>query len=310
MHSPTLQELPYGMDDENVALEYRRHKDLREEDIQSLKEWYAKQVHLPPISEMHLIVFLHSCYWSIERAKSTLERFFTYRKAWPEFFAGTDPRRPKMLSDMEVVLYAFLPKRTPENYRVFYIKLLDHDLSRYVLKDQLKIMDMVLVVDILRSGTSDGLVIVCDFEDATVGHVLKTHVTEVKKFLTYLQEALPVRLKGLYYTNLGPIADLFKGLIKPLINKKLLECLHFTDSFEGVLKFVPQECFPKEFGGTAPSIYDLHVEMQDLLLSNVQFFIETEKMVTDESRRDRRPSYMDRDLGIGAVGSFKQLEFD
>ncbi|KAK5638337.1 hypothetical protein RI129_012632 [Pyrocoelia pectoralis] len=294
----------------DVIEEYKKNKDLHVEDIENLKEWSKKQLHLPPISEAHLIIFLHSCYWSIEQAKSTIDKYYTYRNAWPEFFADTNPDNPKVQRDMKIALFTFLPTKTPENYKIFYTRLIDLDPAKFVFADLMRIMDMNLVMETMESSTCDGLVIVCDFENTTIGHLLKTSVMEVKKFLTYLQEALPVRLKAIHFINVGRVVDLLLPLAKPFIKKELLECVHFYDAFEGILKFIPKECFPEKYGGSCLSIQDLHAQMRENLLRNGQYFIETEKLVSNELLRDKTPSYMDKDLGIGAVGSFKKLEFD
>lgn len=71
--------------------ELKKNPELKNSDIDDLKEWCKKQPHLPEISDSELIIFLHSNYYHVESAKSTIDSFFTTRTHVPEFFQGRDP---------------------------------------------------------------------------------------------------------------------------------------------------------------------------------------------------------------------------
>lgn len=83
---------PFSMEEE-----LKKNSELKISDIEMLREWCEKQQHLPKPSDLHLIMFLHSNYYSIEAAKNTIENFFTIRSHVPEFFANRDPLGSKEL---------------------------------------------------------------------------------------------------------------------------------------------------------------------------------------------------------------------
>ncbi|XP_031330818.1 alpha-tocopherol transfer protein-like [Photinus pyralis] len=288
--------------------EYKRNKDLHEDDLNTLQGWVQKQPHLPPI--LQLAIFFHSCYWSMEQTKTTIEKFFTYRGAWSDFFANQNPNNSTVKSHMETSLCAILPSPTPENYKIVLYKLMNSDVERFATKEEFKIFDMCMMMELMQKGTSDGCVLVCDLREATVAHALKFDITATRRIMLYLQEALPVRLKGLHFITMAGIVNLLMPLVKPFMKKELLTLLHFHDSYESLCKFLPREILPADLGGKGPTTRELHEDMQKSFTDYSDFFVEQESFVSNESLRDGRPSYIDKDLGVGIGGSFKKLDID
>lgn len=70
----------------NIQKVYHDNPDLKKEDVEILEKWINKQPHLPEVTELQLITFLHSCYYRIEATKVTIDNFFTLRTLTPELF--------------------------------------------------------------------------------------------------------------------------------------------------------------------------------------------------------------------------------
>lgn len=77
--------------------ELKKNPELKEADIQMLREWCEKQPHLPKISDSELALFLHSNYYRLEPTKSSIDTFLTVRSHVPEFFCNRDPNNNKEL---------------------------------------------------------------------------------------------------------------------------------------------------------------------------------------------------------------------
>ncbi|KAB0791344.1 hypothetical protein PPYR_03144 [Photinus pyralis] len=294
----------------DVEDEYKRNKDLHVDDVKSLQGWIQKQPHLPPLSDLQLAIFLHSCYWSMEQTKCAIEKFLTYRGAWSDFFANRNPNDPTVRSHMAVSLCTFLPNPTPENHKIFFYKLMNTDLDRFSAREEFKLIDMCITLELMQKGTSDGCVLVFNMKDATVGHVLKIDITTARRIMLYVQEALPVRLSGIHVITMAGVVKLFMPLIMPFLKKELASLLHFHDSYESLCKFLPREVLPADVGGEGPTTKELYENMHKSYAEYADFFVEQESLVSNESLRDQRPSYMDEDLGIGIGGSFKKLDID
>lgn len=77
--------------------ELKRNTELKEADIEHLRQWCAKQPHLPKVTDSELVIFLHSNYYRIEPTKTTIENYYTFRTHVPEFFSNRDPLGSKEL---------------------------------------------------------------------------------------------------------------------------------------------------------------------------------------------------------------------
>lgn len=89
---------------------------------------------------------------------------------------------------------------------------------------------MILDIWLHSEGTTKGHVILADMSGLSLGHVTRLNPLTSKKFMVYLQDALPVRLKGLHFMNSNAALDLMLQMIKPLMKKELTEvvCHYFA----------------------------------------------------------------------------------
>ncbi|KAB0791365.1 hypothetical protein PPYR_03165 [Photinus pyralis] len=251
--------------------EYTKTKELRLEDVRALQEWVEKQPHMPSISESLLIAFFQSCYWSMEQTKAAIEKFVTWRAAWPDFYANLDPCLPNLQSTIDQQLVTISPMASKKGCRLFYYKPVIPDSDRFIVTELVKLTDMVLVKDVMENGPYGGLIMVCDLTDYNVGHMKKPRVTESRRFMKYLQDAIPVRLKAMHYAISGNFLEVLIPLAKPFMDRTFLGKLHFHDCYEALFRRIPQDEFPKEIGGKQPSHKELHDNMKRSLVENVDF---------------------------------------
>lgn len=77
--------------------EFKKNQELKESDLESLREWSKKQPHLPKIPDIDLVLVLHSNHYSIEPTKRTIDNYYTMRTHVPEFFTNRDVKKSKEL---------------------------------------------------------------------------------------------------------------------------------------------------------------------------------------------------------------------
>lgn len=120
---------------------------------------------------------------------------------------------------MDVVLKG----KTKDGYQVVYGAFLDTEPSHYNYPVAMKILTMVIDLWLREEGTIKGHVILIDLKGLGFGHVGRCSPVTMMQFIYYLQDALPVRLKGIHMINSNSYMDILFGIAKPFMKKELLE---------------------------------------------------------------------------------------
>lgn len=116
-----------------------------------------------------------------------------------------------------------LPISTKEGYKLIYSRLINYEPSRFVFTDSMKFFSMVMDLWLYTEGTAEGHVIIIDMEGVTFAHAGRLSPIAIKKYLYYLQEAIPIRLKGLHFINTNAVMDIILAMMKPFMKKELMD---------------------------------------------------------------------------------------
>lgn len=288
---------------------YAREKCLKKEDVQKLAEWAHLQPHLPRLTELQLIIFLHSCYYSIEATKTCIDNYYTVRALCPEFFAERNPNSKELTDAMKLCCICPLPKLTPTGNKVLYSRLKDSNPEHYNFNSQMKIFDMATSLVLSQEGTHDGHVLVVDLKGVVLGHLLRIGIMSMKKYMYFLQEALPVRLKGFHFVNCVSFMDKILAMMKPFMKKELMDILHLhQNGMDSLYESIPKDCLPNNLGGSAGSADEIHANFVKNIIDNTNFFLKEEKEVADETKRQGKPKNSGDFFGV--EGTFKKLDID
>ncbi|XP_050430456.1 alpha-tocopherol transfer protein-like isoform X2 [Adelges cooleyi] len=257
-------------------------------------------------NEEMLILFNHSCYFKLEQTKSCIDMFYTLKTDAPEFFDNRDISRPELVQALKVLHYGCLPTQTPEGYQIIYHKLQLFEASKYVFNDGVKLLIMAMEACFKVEGTCPGYIILFDMRGVRLGHLTRLSISSLRKFFTFIQEGLPVRLKGIHVVNTQSIIDKVMMLIKPLMKKELISMVHFypESDLEKVYNTVPKECLFEDYGGMAQSIDKTHVHFIEWMKLLKPQFEKDYQYKVDESKRPKKSSKK------SMMTSFKSLELD
>jgi len=120
---------------------------------------------------------------------------------------------------------------TKEGYKLVYTRLTDYEPSHFVYNDIMKYFSMVVDLWLYTEGTAKGHIIIVDMAGVTFAHAGRLNPIGIKKFLHYLQEAIPIRLKGLHFINTNAVMDIILSMMKPFIKKELMDVVRTIKIF-------------------------------------------------------------------------------
>lgn len=292
-----------------IEEEYKKFPELQKSEVIKVLEWIKKESHLPNLNELEVILFVYSCYNRVELAKQTIDIYYTTRTHCPEFFSNRDINGSDVSNAMNVVAVAPLPHTTPAGQKIIISKLINFEPNEFNFVDAIKLYFMCVDLWLMEQGIADGHILIIDMDGCALGHVLRLGPFVMKKFLYFLQEALPVRLKGFHFVNVVPFMDKILAIMRPFMKKELMDVMHLHTTMETLHQHVPKESLPKELGGSLDSIHDFYRKFYDKLKENGEFFMEEEKTRrVNEKLRPGRPKKAS-DI-FGAEGNFKKLDID
>lgn len=168
---------------------------------------------------------------------------------------------------------------------------------------------MVTDLWMAKEGIAAGHALVVDMEGSTLAHLAKVNLMAMKKFMYYIQEALPVRLKAVHFINAVSFMDKLLAMMRPFMKKELMDMIHVHTTMDTFMdKFVPKAVMPNEYGGAAGTVKDIVEKSYGEVRANSEFYVAEELRRVNEKLRPGKPK-TEGDI-FGTEGNFKQLQFD
>ncbi|XP_032673177.1 alpha-tocopherol transfer protein-like isoform X2 [Odontomachus brunneus] len=235
-----------------------KYPEITDELLEVLQNW-AKEHGLPQIPEEQLALFAHSCYFNLEATKQCMDVYYRMRTSLPEFFSDRDSRLEYLQHSLRALEFTTLPKPDQNGFRIIFHRLADTRPFQYMFNDGIKLLLMSIDARLYTDGCSPGYVFLFDMQGSRLGHLTRLSINSIRKFLEYLQEGMPIRLKAIHVLNTPWFMDKVLALIRPFMKRELYDMLHlYTGDVSDLYPHIPRECLPKDFGGELDCVASLH----------------------------------------------------
>ncbi|CAK9824511.1 Alpha-tocopherol transfer protein-like [Anthophora retusa] len=288
--------------------------EMRKRDIIAIREWLAKQPHLPNhMDDARLERFLFGCKNSIERCKLILERYFSVRTAIPEFFAVRDPLSREIQECCDSIYYFVLPSLTDEGHRVSVLRLKNTAIDKFSIQAISRRILMVLDTRLMEERCLSNVMVI-DLEGFSVVHFTKCSPTQsiVRKSMLAVQDSMPLRLHRVHFLHAPAFIDSVLNIFYPLLKDRLVQKFRVhTGGGEELHSYMDKSILPNEWGGKAGTFNELNDAWKKRIEKNKDWFLREEKLsrTNENARLPESKSRLLAELD-GLQGSFRQLNID
>lgn len=212
-----------------------------------------------------LLRFLKVYEFDLEKAKELLLLNLEIRKKCPNIFETRDILSPELQQIMKTMQICPMPKVTAENQKISVFRLVDPNPEKYVYLDLCRLVVTMLDVRCVTpdgNELTNGEIGIVDMTGFGFKHFLKSaaNLSVMRSYMKYVQEAAPIRMVQNHFINCSPMMDKFMSLTRPFMKKEVIETIKFHTSLETLYDTISRELLPDEFGGSAGSIDDIHLE--------------------------------------------------
>ncbi|KAL0266664.1 UNVERIFIED_CONTAM: hypothetical protein PYX00_009148 [Menopon gallinae] len=278
-------------------------------EVAMLRDWLKKQPHLPQnLTNEQLLVFLQSCYNSVEQTKTKIDNHFTMRTHAPEIFTSRSIQSKEVTQALRVARVS--PLKIPNGHNVIFVDCVDPNVENYNLTAVLKATGMAIDTLIRYYPREDNVVLVFDMRNSVLAHVLRTNLVTLKKGMLFVQTSLPFRLTEIHVINAFPLIHQIQTMLKPFINSELSKLIHIhmQDNMDSFYKYIPKKYLPKDYGGESMSLQELNDILKKMIKEQEPYLEAVEQQKVNENKRAGMAKSSSDVFGL--EGSFRKIEFD
>ncbi|XP_012054987.1 PREDICTED: clavesin-2-like [Atta cephalotes] len=236
----------------------KKYPEITDEILDNLQKW-ANDRGLPNIPKEQLALFTHSCYFDIEATRRCMNVYYSIRATTPELFNNRDSSLEYLQHSLRTLEFAILPKLDQNGNWIIVQRLADPRPSQYIFNDSLKLLFMSYDANLYTNGCSEGYILLVDMANTRFGHLTRLSINSLRKALEYVQEGIPLRLKGIYVVNAIWFMDKIIAIMRPFMKQELFEMIRiYSDDISDLYSHIPPEYLPKDYGGELDCIANLH----------------------------------------------------
>lgn len=276
------------------------------EGVQHLKEWLAKQPHLPNVDdEEWLATFLCQCKLSLEKTKSKLDGYFSYRNKYPQFLKNRNPSDPEVILAGKSYNLSISSKLTKSGARILHFAP-GEDPSIFDVDALAKRMFMVTDAMYLEKDRHTNYVAVTDCRHLHYMHFLRG-LTRIPQIVDVYVNAYTERVVSFNVINAPSFINKVVNMFKNYLPEKIANRIYVHEEASELLEceYVDEDVLAEEFGGNGPSIKEYDEFTVRLLEKHAGWFAKQESVCSNEELRrkdDAKPEELQ--------GSFRKLEVD
>lgn len=239
--------------------ELRENPDIVRESIQALKDLLKEEtdLHAPYDNEAWLVRFLRPTKFYPESALQLIKNYYQFKIKHKNLYDGLVPSREKNIFDHDIL--TVLLSRDQGGRRILILQLgkkWKH--NKCSLDEVFKGAVLFMEAAMIEPETQIcGAQVMFDMDGLSLQQTWQFTPPFAKRILDWLQDSVPLRIKGIHIVNQPYIFNMVFAVFKPFLREKLRSRIifHGTDR-DSLHQHLSAKCLPECYGGTcdAPRI--------------------------------------------------------
>lgn len=233
--------------------ELRETPENKENGIKELRKLLEKESDLvvPSDNDGWMIRFLRPCKFYPESAFELIKRYYSFKVRHIDQYYGLMPSKEANIFKSNVL--TVFPNRDQLGRRILLLELGKKWKHKEVSLDEVfKGCVLFLEAAMLEPETQvNGAVVIFDMDGLSLQQTWQFTPPFAKRIVDWLQDSVPLRIKGIHIINQPKIFQMVFALFKPFLREKLRSRIifHGTDR-ESLHKHMDPKCLPKCYDGT------------------------------------------------------------
>ncbi|XP_062548867.1 alpha-tocopherol transfer protein isoform X2 [Armigeres subalbatus] len=254
----------------DVAInELRETPEVKAHAVEELRALLKGQdeLVLPLDNDDWLVRFLRPCKFYPKSALELIQRYYHFKVKHWDMYLDLSPSREVNIFKQNIL--TVFPNRDQLGRRILLLELGKPWRHKEVTLDEV-FKGCVLFVEaaMLEPETQvNGAVVIFDMDGLTMQQAWQFTPPFAKRIVDWLQDAVPLRIKGIHIINQPKIFNVVFALFKPILRDKLRNRIvfHGTDR-ESLHKHISKGCLPPCYGGNVDAPRVKGEEWYELLL--------------------------------------------
>ncbi|KAL6433080.1 hypothetical protein ACFW04_006393 [Cataglyphis niger] len=238
-------------------------KELRETEenvkngIETLRKYIEEDETLHYCTDDNfLLIFLRPCKFYPQSAFELMKRVADFRNKHAALFSDLIPSDERDAIVNHQVINV-LKNRDHKNRRVMIVQAGKSWDPSKVTSDQ--ILRMLYIVHLLAIQEEEtqifGGVVIMDFDGLSMKQVKGMPPSFSMKLLSFIQDAMPLRLKEVHFVKQPFLFNMVWTMFKPFVREKLKKRMFFHGTnMSSLHTHIPASHLPKNYGGDLPEI--------------------------------------------------------
>lgn len=233
--------------------ELRETPELVKKSIEELRQLLKddKTIYVPYEQDEFLTIFLRPTKYYPESAYGLIKRYYEFKVKHHKIYNDLLPSKEQNIFEQNIL--TVLPTRDSLGRRILVMELgKKWKTSECTLDEIFKGVVLFVEAAILEPRTQvAGAQVIFDMEGLSLSHVAQFTPSFAKRIVDWLQDSVPLRVKGIHVVNQPYIFKMVFALFKPFLREKLRNRIIFHGKDrESLHKHINKECLLPCYDGT------------------------------------------------------------